>query len=44
MTAYNVGNLPATVLIDPDGKVVKITTGEMTEATIASYMELIKPK
>ncbi len=44
MTAYNVGNLPATVLIDPDGKVVKITTGEMTEANIASYMELIKPK
>jgi len=43
-TTYNVGNLPATVLIDPDGKVVKITTGEMTEKQIASYMELVKPK
>ncbi|KOP78870.1 thiol-disulfide oxidoreductase [Lysinibacillus sp. FJAT-14745] len=44
MTTYNVGNLPATLLIDPDGKVVKITTGEMTEEKIASYMELVKPK
>jgi len=43
MTAYNVGQLPATVLIDPDGKVAKIITGEMTEANIASYMELVKP-
>lgn len=42
--AYNVTNLPATVLIDPDGKVAKIITGEMTEADIASYMELVKPK
>ena len=42
--AYNVTNLPATVLVDPDGKVVKIITGEMTEADIASFMELVKPK
>ncbi|MFJ7734997.1 thiol-disulfide oxidoreductase ResA [Lysinibacillus sp. NPDC097287] len=44
MTAYNVGNLPATVMIDPDGKVAKIITGEMSEADIASYMELVKPE
>jgi len=44
MTAYNVGNLPATLLIDPDGKVAKIVTGELTEEKIASYMELVKPK
>ena len=44
MTAYNVGNLPATVMIDPDGKVAKIITGEMTEADIASFMELVKPE
>ncbi|WP_054767204.1 thiol-disulfide oxidoreductase ResA [Lysinibacillus parviboronicapiens] len=44
MTAYNVGNLPATVMIDPYGKVAKIITGEMTEANIASYMELVKPE
>jgi len=44
MTAYNVGRLPATVLIDSNGKVVKIITGEMTEGDIASYMELVKPK
>ncbi|MEY9978655.1 thiol-disulfide oxidoreductase ResA [Lysinibacillus sp. RC79] len=43
-TTYNVGNLPATLLIDPDGKVAKIITGEMTEGNIASYMELVKPK
>lgn len=43
MTAYNVGQLPATVLIDPEGKVAKIITGEMTEKDIASYMELVKP-
>lgn len=43
-TTYNVGSLPATLLIDPDGKVVKITTGEMTEGQIADYMELVKPK
>ena len=41
--AYNITNLPATVLVDPDGKVVKIITGEMTEADIASFMELVKP-
>lgn len=43
-TTYNVGSLPATVVIDPDGKVVKIITGEIEEGKIASYMELVKPK
>jgi len=43
-TTYNVGSLPATLVIDPDGKVVKIITGELEEGKIASYMELVKPK
>lgn len=43
-TTYNVGTLPATLVIDPDGKVVKIITGELEEGKIASYMELVKPK
>lgn len=44
MEAYNVGTLPATVLIDPEGKVVKVITGEMSEANIAAYMEAIMPE
>ena len=44
MTAYNIGNLPATILINPDGEIEKIITGELSEAQIASYMESIKPE
>ena len=44
MTAYNVGYLPATILINPEGKIEKIVTGELSEAQIASYMESIKPE
>ncbi|RTQ90066.1 thiol-disulfide oxidoreductase ResA [Lysinibacillus telephonicus] len=44
MTAYNVDLLPATILINPEGKVEKIITGEMNETQIASYMESIKPE
>lgn len=44
MTAYNINPLPTTMLINPEGKVEKIITGEMTEKQIASYMESIKPE
>ncbi|SOC38121.1 thiol-disulfide oxidoreductase ResA [Ureibacillus acetophenoni] len=44
MTAYNVIDLPASIFIDPNGKVVKIKTGEMKEADIISHMEMIKPE
>ncbi|WP_026584172.1 thiol-disulfide oxidoreductase ResA [Bacillus sp. J33] len=42
-SAYGINPLPATFLIDKDGKVVKYITGEMTEAMIKDYMEQIKP-
>lgn len=42
-TAYGVNPLPVTYLIDKEGKLVKIHTGPMTEATVKEYMELIKP-
>lgn len=44
MNAYNVTNLPATILINAEGKVEKIVTGEMKEAQIAAHMESIKPE
>lgn len=43
MLAYNVKPLPTTLLINPDGKIVKIITGEMSENDIKGYMEQIKP-
>ncbi len=43
MTAYNIGPLPATFLIDKDGKVVKYHTGQLTEELVKEYMEKIKP-
>lgn len=44
MEAYNIRPLPTTMLINPDGKIVKIITGEMSEEDIKDYMEEIKPK
>jgi peroxiredoxin len=44
MQAYNVGRLPATYLISPDGKVKKIPPGELSEQQIQSFMESIKPE
>ncbi|TDL34697.1 thiol-disulfide oxidoreductase ResA [Jeotgalibacillus sp. S-D1] len=41
--AYSIGTLPTTLLISPEGEVVDVVKGEMTEETIASYMEQIKP-
>ncbi len=40
---YGVIPLPTTFLIDPDGVIIKIITGGMTESDIADYMESIKP-
>ena len=44
MNAYNVTNLPATILINQDGKIEKIITGEMSESQIVAHMESIKPE
>ena len=41
---YNIYLLPATLLIDPEGYVIEIEEGELTEARIISMMESIKPK
>ncbi|QUW23370.1 thiol-disulfide oxidoreductase ResA [Sporosarcina sp. Marseille-Q4063] len=43
MEAYSVRPLPTTFLINPDGKIIKIITGEMSENDIKDYMEQIKP-
>ncbi|CAM3878593.1 thiol-disulfide oxidoreductase ResA [Mesobacillus zeae] len=42
-TAYGINPLPYTFLIDKDGKVVRSYKGELTEETIKSFMEEIKP-
>lgn len=44
MTAYNIRPLPTTVLVNPEGKIERIITGEMTEQDIEGYMESIKPE
>lgn len=44
MSAYNINPLPTTILVNPEGKVEKIITGEMTEQDIESYMASIKPE
>ena len=44
MDAYNIRPLPTTILVNPDGEIVKIITGEMSEEDIKSYMEQIKPE
>ncbi|MDN3016658.1 thiol-disulfide oxidoreductase ResA [Paenibacillus sp. BSR1-1] len=43
MTAYGIDPLPATFLIDKNGKVIKYSTGEMSEDTVRDFMEKIKP-
>ncbi|MDR4888766.1 thiol-disulfide oxidoreductase ResA [Fredinandcohnia sp. QZ13] len=43
LNAYGIDPLPTTLLIDKDGKVVKIITGEMTSKMVRDYMEQIKP-
>lgn len=44
MAAYNIRPLPTTVLVNPEGKIERIVTGEMSEEDIAGYMEEIKPE
>jgi peroxiredoxin len=43
MNTYGIDLLPATILIDKNGKVVNIHTGELTENRIREFMEKIKP-
>jgi peroxiredoxin len=44
MEAYNVTWLPATILVNPEGKIEKIYTGGLTDENIAMFMESIKPE
>ena len=41
MEAYNIRPLPTTLLVNAEGKIEKIITGEMSEEDIKSYMEQI---
>lgn len=43
METYNINPLPTTFLINPEGKIENIITGEMNEETIKKYMEQIMP-
>jgi peroxiredoxin len=43
MSTYGIDLLPATFLIDKDGKVVKYYTGELSEDKVREFMEKIKP-
>ncbi|MDX1805427.1 MAG: thiol-disulfide oxidoreductase ResA [Paenisporosarcina sp.] len=44
MESFNINPLPTTFLINTEGKIEKIITGEMTEENIKSYMEQIQPE
>ncbi|WP_033543786.1 thiol-disulfide oxidoreductase ResA [Planococcus sp. CAU13] len=44
MTAYNIRPLPTTVLVNPEGEIQRIVTGEMTEEDIRGFMEEIRPQ
>lgn len=44
LRAYNIEPLPTTMLINEQGEIVKIITGEMTEQDIKQYMTMIQPK
>lgn len=43
-TAYNIGPLPTSIFIKPDGTIDRIITGEMSEVEIIQYLESIKPE
>lgn len=43
-TAYNIGPLPTSIFIKPDGTIDRIITGEMSEQEIVQYLEAIKPE
>ncbi|WP_088053486.1 thiol-disulfide oxidoreductase ResA [Virgibacillus dakarensis] len=40
---YKIGPIPTTYLIDENGKVLKIITGNMNQESVREYMKLIKP-
>lgn len=42
-SAFGINLLPATFLVDKDGKVVEYFTGQLTENTVREFMEKIKP-
>ncbi|UII54688.1 thiol-disulfide oxidoreductase ResA [Cytobacillus spongiae] len=42
-SAYGINPLPVTFLIDPEGKVVKVHTGSLSEPMVKDFMEQIKP-
>ncbi|MBD8027145.1 thiol-disulfide oxidoreductase ResA [Ureibacillus sp. Re31] len=44
MSAYNINPLPTTFLINPEGEIEKIITGEMTDEMILNHMKQIMPK
>ena len=43
-TAYNIGPLPTSIFIKPDGTIDRMITGEMEELEIAQFMKSIKPE
>ena len=43
MNAYNIRPLPTTILVNPEGEIERIVTGEMTEEDIQGFMEDIRP-
>lgn len=43
METYNINPLPTTFLVNPEGKIEKIITGEMSEESIKRYMQQIMP-
>ncbi|MER1956242.1 MAG: thiol-disulfide oxidoreductase ResA [Solibacillus sp.] len=43
-TAYNIGPLPTSIFIKPDGTIDRIEKGEMSEVEIIQYLESIKPE
>lgn len=44
MSAFNINPLPTTFLINSEGKIEKIITGEMSDANILQAMKQIMPK
>lgn len=43
METYNINPLPTTMLVNPEGKIEKIITGEMSDKAIKNNMEQIMP-
>lgn len=44
MDSYNINPLPTTILVNPEGRIEKIITGELTDEDIKGYMEQIQPE